>query len=210
MSINDVPAMNSFHDEIGIGLKKAALSPVDASDDPGGQAKARVKQKVSIVGQATTPVAQMDCGGNQDWIGALVEGDHCGDEAIKLPCHKAAGQQHLLQCLVFAQTAHHDQPVYYLSANADRETVTCLHQRRHGLIDIGSQPAIERQLGPACRFATIERRKVEVGKADGLLQLDDVLACQKDPRHVRLAGDDLFGRKRVGVRAAEKRNLGVQ
>ena len=81
-------------------------------------------------------------------------------------------------------------PKVAMSVPADRKTAISLHQRHHGLIHIGSQPAIERQFGPACRFATIKSRKIQVGKANGLLQLDDVLTCQKNPPHVSLAWND--------------------
>ena len=65
MSINDhCRPWTRFAMRPELILKKAALNPVNAFDDAGGQAKTGVEQNVSVIGKATVPPAQMRRGGD--------------------------------------------------------------------------------------------------------------------------------------------------
>ena len=61
----------------------------------------------------------------------------------------------------------------------------------HAEIDLRRELAVHRELGAAGGLAARKRRKVEIGGADGLLELVDGVAGDEDPGHVGLADDDL-------------------
>jgi len=56
-------------------------------------------------------------------------------------------------------------------------------------------------------FAGAERREIEKGIADRLLELVDPVACEKNIGHMRFEHGDRRRRMRIGVRRAEKSNL---
>src|SRR5208282_6421254 len=72
-------------------------------------------------------------------------------------------------------------------------------QRNHVTIDIGSETAIEPELGPASRLAAGERREIEIGETDRFFELVDPVTGKKYLRHVRLAKDDFGHRRPIGV-----------
>ena len=74
-------------------------------------------------------------------------------------------------------------------------------------IDIGGEAPIETELGPARCLAPRQGGKIEVGKANRLLQLVDPVADEKHPRHVGLLANELVNGMRIGLRPAEELHL---
>ena len=83
-------------------------------------------------------------------------------------------------------------------------------ERRDADVDVGREPAVEADLGPAGRLAPLQGGEIEVGKAHRLLQLVDPVAGKKHPGHVRLAAGHLAGRPAVGGGTAQKGDLLAQ
>ena len=90
---------------------------------------------------------------------------------------------------------------------ADRQARRGEHKRHDIEIDIRRKPPVEAELGPARRLAPLEGREVEIGEADRLLELVDLVAGEKDPRHVGFAADHLADWVGVGGGLAEERDL---
>ena len=86
-----------------------------------------------------------------------------------------------IEHIALVESLHKHEPIDRGSGSADRETLAGIHQRQDVEIDVRRQRAIEPQFGAAGGLAPRKRRKVEIGKADRLLELVDPVADQKDP-----------------------------
>ena len=79
-------------------------------------------------------------------------------------------------------------------------------QRHHAAVDVGAEAAVEAHLVVAPRAPPVERREVEKAEVDRLLDLDDVVARERDERDVRLHERHVVGQ--VAVRARERGKRG--
>ena len=86
-----------------------------------------------------------------------------------------------IEHVALIEPLHEHEPIDRGSGSADREPFAGIHQRQDVEIDVRRERAIEPQLGAAGGLASRKRRKVEIGKADRLLEFVDPVASQKDP-----------------------------
>jgi hypothetical protein len=113
----------------------------------------------------------------------------------------------MFERLSFIETPHNYEPVYNRSVSANRETARRCRERHHVEIDIGREPTIQAELGPARVFAPPQVRKVEIGKTDWLLELVDPIACQEHPGHMGLAASHACRRPFIGGGPTQKFDL---
>ena len=97
------------------------------------------------------------------------------------------------------ETVHDHEPVDDFASTADRKAMRRTHQRNHVAINVGSEAAIEFELGPASRLAAGERREIEIGEMNRLFQLVNPIAGKKYLRHVSLTTGDFGHRRPIGV-----------
>jgi hypothetical protein len=113
----------------------------------------------------------------------------------------------MFERLSFVETPHDYEPVHNWSVSANRESARRCREWHHVEIDIGRQPTIQAELGPARGFASAQVREVEIGKTDWLLELVDPIACQEHPGHVGLAESHARRRPLIGGGPTQKFDL---
>ncbi len=114
---------------------------------------------------------------------------------------------HAVEHLGGVETVHHHEPVDDFAGTADGEPGRRALERNNVAIDVGSQAAIEPQLGTARRLATIKRREIEIRETNRLLELVGAAVGEKNLRHMRLATDHLARGRPIGVTAHQKLDL---
>ena len=87
----------------------------------------------------------------------------------------------VIEHVALIEPLHEHEPIDRGSGSADREARAGVHQRQNVEIDVRRQRAIEPQFGAAGGLPARQGRKVEIGKANRLLELVDPVAGQKDP-----------------------------
>ena len=145
--------------------------------------------------------------GNERRPSPPIEAHERRDQPVELRGLEAALAQDLLEHPAIIEAAHDDQPIDDRPGTAERKTARRDDQRRDANVDIRGKPAVETELGPARRLATLQRGEVQIGKANRLLELVDFVTGKKHPRHVGLAADQLGNGVRIGLRPAEERHL---
>ncbi len=153
------------------------------------------------------PIAQQSLARDENGAGAPVEIDQRRDHMVELCDGKLAGKNGMFERLAFVEPPHHHQPIDRVIRPADLQTARGACQRHDRLVDVGRQPAVQRQFGAASGFALGKRRIIQIGKAHRLLQLVNLVAGQEDPGHVGLLALEVARRVRVSIRLAEKSDL---
>jgi hypothetical protein len=113
----------------------------------------------------------------------------------------------MFERLSLVETPHDYEPVHNRSVSANREPARRCREWHHVEIDIGRQPTIQAEFGPARAFAPAQVREVEIGKTDWFLELVDPIACQEHPRHMGLAPNDAGRRLCIGAGPTQKFDL---
>jgi hypothetical protein len=114
-------------------------------------------------------------------LGAAVELHECGDQTVKLPRLDSLLLDRAFEGFPLIEPAHNDQPIDDYPIPAEGKPAMRGVQRHYVQIDIRGEAAIETEFGAARGLAPSERREIEIGKTDGLLQLVDAIADHKDP-----------------------------
>src|SRR6516164_7964233 len=133
------------------------------------------------------PIALMDCGRKEPPFRPAVELYERRNEPVELPWLDAMLQDSMFERLSLVETPHDYEPVHNRSVSANREPARRCREWRHVEIDIGRQPTIQAEFGPARAFAPAQVREVEIGKTDWFLELVDPIPRQEHPGHVGLA-----------------------
>ena len=207
VAVDDLAAAHALRDQPAVRFEKAALGGVDAADQPSRQSEARIEQDALVVSEASLPIGEIALGRNENGVGAAIECDQRGDHAVELPGGERAAGDGVFERAGLVEPAHDHQPVGDLAMPAEREPARRLRERHNLFVDIGRQPAVERQFGAAGGFALRQRRIIEIGKAHRLLQLVDFVAGEKNPRHVGLLARHLARAMRISLRPGEEGDL---
>jgi hypothetical protein len=123
----------------------------------------------------------MEAGGKERRPSPPIKPHEDRDQPVELRDLETTLAQDLLENPAIIEPAHDDQPIHNQAGTAERETARRDNQRRDANVDIRSKPPVETELGPAGRFATPQRREVQIGKANRLLELINLVTREKYP-----------------------------
>jgi hypothetical protein len=166
-----------------------------------------VEKNTAIEGKAAPQLGGLRGWRDQHGAGAAIELHKNGCQPIELPALQPPLPDHAVHHLGLVETIHHHQPIDDLAVAAEGEFMRRTHERNDVTIDVGRQTPIELELGPASRFTPSERRKVEIGKTDRLLELVDPIAGKKHLRHVGFVTGDLSNRRPINVTTRQELDL---
>ncbi len=105
------------------------------------------------------------------------------------------------------ETAHFHEPVNDGNALANRESSPRNAQGDGAKINIGGEPAVQRDFGAAGCVPLRERREVEIREAHRLFKFVDKIAGQEHQRHMGLPGFDVWDSTAIGAGIAKKSGL---
>jgi hypothetical protein len=105
---------------------------------------------------------------------------NCGGRQLACRCPR-------FQRLALVEPPHHHQPVDDAPAPADREAAGTEGERHDVKIDVGGEAAVQRQFGTAGRLPSLKRGEVQIRQVDRLLELEDPITRQGEPRHMRFS-----------------------
>jgi len=204
VAIDDAAVPEARCDESAALRNEAALHRVDAPDQPSRQRKARIEQHAAVIGERASDLGELHRLRQHRRLRRAVEiRQHIG-KAIDVPGPEAALRDQPVEHEALIEPLHMHQPIDWRSVAAEREAPCGLGERHDAEIDVRREPPVEPDLSAAGQFAPHQRREIEIGEPYRLLQLEDVVADEKHPRHMRLAGD--HGRRRgpVSIGTAKK------
>ncbi|MDI1343327.1 MAG: hypothetical protein PSV22_04385 [Pseudolabrys sp.] len=181
MAVDDATPTHARGNEIAAPIQEQALGPIDAADKARLDAEARIEQDAPIIGEAALPVGKMDGRRDKDGRGRAIKSREGGDQPVELRNLDTPLADHKFEHVALVEALHADEPVDHGSGTADRQASTGIHQRQDVKVDIRRKCAIELQLGAAGGLPPRQSRKVEIGKANRLLELVNPVANQKDP-----------------------------
>ena len=207
MAVDDVARSHALGQKLGPFGQEAALHGVDVAHRPDRQVKARVEKNTAIIGEAAPELRGVHGGRDEHGAGAAIELHKHGRQAVELPAMQTPVRNHAVQHLALVETVHDHEPVDDLAGAADGEALRRTLKRNDVTIDVGSETAIELELGPASRLAAGKRREIKIGETDRFFQLVDPIAGKKHLRHVGFVTGHLGHGRPIGVAPRQEFDL---
>jgi hypothetical protein len=173
--------------------EEAAQSLIDTPHKSRRQPQASIEQHATIVRQALPPIGQMPIRGNENRNGSAVEVDECIGELVELPSSNPLRHDRMLEHRSFIEAAHDHKPVDNRALLATDGKPTSRELKWSDVkIDVGREPRVEAQFRSAGGLPLGQRGKIEIRQTHRLLELEDLVAGEENPRHVRLTPYDLI------------------
>ena len=139
-----------------------------------------------------------------------IEGYQHAKQRVDVVLPQLAAGDHLVQHALRRQPLHRHQPVdgaaesgQQLSRNQREDAIVPL-RRQQAQIDAWREPPVHEQFGAGVAFARLHGREVEERQVHRLLQFQNALGTQQEPRHVRLDANDGFA---DGCRCERRRQI---
>lgn len=177
--------------------KKLTLDAVNQPYLTDGQPEPAIEQNSAIVGYSAPPFHHMSRPTRENRTDPLIEARQDLSNSVDVSMIQAFAGQELIEHAICGEAAHHDQPIDRPSSSTDCQPSAIQRQWDDIEIDVRCQPTIEPELGSTCGLTVLNGRKIQVRKADGLLQLINTVSRKKDPRHMSLFAFHTIHRRRI-------------